>query len=325
MRLLVTGALGFAGRYLLPAATSRGHEVIGSGLPTESPPSSLEMNAYIASDITNAESVRSLIDEANPDGIIHLAGQSSGSRAFQNPVEAFEANATGTIHLLEAARKKGVEGNIIVVTSSEAYGRIALGRPVDESSPLRPVSPYGASKAAADSIAQLYFKAYGLGAIRARAFSHTGPGQTPVFVASSWAEQIARAECQGEKSGPHILKVGNLDPVRDLGDVRDVIQAYLDLLERGRPGEAYNICTERGVKLRDLIGMFKKLTSKEIKVEDDPGRLRPTDISYLVGSAKKIQRELGWSAQISLDDTLAALLDDWRTRVGAPKPATESA
>jgi GDP-4-dehydro-6-deoxy-D-mannose reductase len=321
MRVLITGVQGFAGRYLAPAAVSRGHQVVGSdrqqNLPVELGD---HVESYYPCDITDYSQVEKLFAGAGPEGVIHLAGQSSGGRSFRDPIEAFEANSAGTLHVLEAARRQEFRGPIVTVTSSESYGRISLGRPVDESSPLRPVSPYGVSKAAADLTATLYAKAYGLRVIRARAFSHTGPGQQTFFVAPSWAEQIAQAEARSAsgEAGPFVLKVGNLEPVRDLGDVRDVAEAYLDILARGVVGEAYNVCTGRGIKLRDLIELFRGMAHVEIGIEEDPGRMRPTDIPYLVGSTKKIHRELGWKPRHTLEDTLTALLDDYRARVGVP-------
>jgi GDP-4-dehydro-6-deoxy-D-mannose reductase len=327
MRVLVTGVHGFAGRYLAPAAGSRGHQVVGSDLGEKADPQLADhLDGYLPCNIADYSQVLDLLDKSRPEAVIHLAGQSSGGRSFQNPIEAFEANCSGTLHLLEAARGRGFKGPIVAVTSSESYGRISLGRPVDESSPLRPVSPYGVSKAAADLTATLYAKAYGLSVIRARAFSHTGPGQQTAFVAPSWAEQIARAEAGRDAGGPgpFVLKVGNLEPVRDLGDVRDVVEAYLDIMDRGLAGEAYNVCTGRGIKLRDLLDLFRGMARIDVTVEDDPQRMRPTDIPYLVGSTKKINRELGWKPRYTLEETLAALLDDWRARVSAATAAKES-
>lgn len=320
MRLLITGALGFAGRYLAEAAHQRGYEVVGHGL-SESPegPAAPFLHAYLKADVTSLPQVESLLEEARADAIAHLAAQASGARSFQDPVESFSTNAMGTLHVLEAARRRGFTGKILSITSSEAYGRITIGRPVDESSPLRPVSPYAASKAAADNVSQLYGQLYGLNVVRARAFSHTGPGQQPSFVAPAWAQQVARAEARAEagEKGPFAVRVGNLDPVRDMADVRDVVEAYLDLLERGRAGEPYNVCTERGIKMRDLLEKLRALSTVEIAVESDPNRARPADIPYLVGNAQKIRRELGWQAKRDLDDTLADLLEYWRENVGA--------
>lgn len=320
MRLLITGALGFAGRYLAQAAKARGYEVLGHGIserPEESATAALD--AYFRADVTQLAQVESLLEEARPDAIAHLAAQASGARSFQDPVESFSANTMGTLHLLDAARRRTFTGTILSITSSEAYGRITIGRPVDESNPLRPVSPYAASKAAADNISQLYSQLYGLAVVRARAFSHTGPGQQPIFVAPAWAQQVARAEARAEagEKGPFAVRVGSLDPVRDMADVRDVAGAYLALLERGRAGEAYNVCTERGIRMRELLDKLIALSQVEITVESDPQRARPADIPYLVGSAQKIQRELGWSAKRNLDDTLRDLLDYWRDSVGA--------
>jgi GDP-4-dehydro-6-deoxy-D-mannose reductase len=319
MRILITGVLGFAGRHLLRAALVRGHEAVGADLAEPAAAAGLDgLDGYFACDVRDSARIAAVLAEARPEGVIHLAAQASGAQSFSDPTGAFAVNAVGTLNVLEAARRAGFGGPLLTVTSSEAYGRIALGRPADESSPLRPASPYGVSKAAADHAAQVYAVAYGLKVVRARSFSHTGPGQSPVFVAPAWAQQIAQAEAKsaaGER-GPFLLRVGNLDPVRDVGDARDVVEAYLDLLEKGRPGEAYNVCTGQGIKLRDLLEALRNLARVPLGVEPDAGRLRPVDIPYLVGDRKKISLDVGWTPRRTLAETLEWLLDDWRAREG---------
>jgi len=328
VRLLVTGVLGFAGRHLCEAAALRGHEVVGAGVEEASRAQGVEgLQAYRVCDVRHLGEVEAVYDELKPEGVIHLAAQSSGAAAFHDPPATFQINAGGTLHVLEAARRKEFTGPILAVTSSEAYGRIPLGRPADESSPLRPVSPYGVSKAAADAAAQMYAIAYGLKVVRARSFAHTGPGQTTEFVASAWAQQVAQAEAKAEagERGPFVIKIGNVDPVRDLGDVRDVVVAYLDLLERGRTGEAYNVCTGQGLKLRDLLEALRNMSRVPLGIESDPSRMRSVDIPYLVGDRKKIGVDVGWTPKRTLAQTLESLLEDWRARLGASRPAGERA
>jgi GDP-4-dehydro-6-deoxy-D-mannose reductase len=320
MRILVTGVLGFAGRHLLRAAAARGHEVVGADLAGADAAAGVEgLAGYASCDVRDAERVGAVLAEARPEGVIHLAAQASGALSLADPTGAFAVNAVGTLNVLEAARRSAFGGPLLTVSSSEAYGRIPLGRPADESSPLRPVSPYGVSKAAADHAAQAYALAYGLKVVRARSFSHTGPGQSPVFVAPGWAQHIAQAEARSAAGGrgPFVLKVGNLDPVRDLGDVRDAVEAYLDLLEKGRPGEAYNVSTGQGIKLRDLLEGLRNLARVPLGVESDAGRQRPMDIPYLVGDRKKISLDVGWTPRRTLAETLEWLLEDWRVREGA--------
>ena len=328
MRLLVTGVLGFAGRHLCEAAALRGHEVVGSGLEDASRAQAVEgLAGYRVCDVRHLGEVEAVYQELQPEAVIHLAAQSSGAAAFHDPPTTFHINAGGTLNVLEAARRKEFAGPILAVTSSEAYGRIPLGRPADESSPLRPVSPYGVSKAAADAAAQMYAVAYGLKVVRARSFAHTGPGQAIEFVASAWAQQVAQAEAKAEagERGPFVIRIGNVDPVRDLGDVRDMVVAYLDLLERGRPGEAYNVCTGQGLKLRDLLEALRNMSRVPLGIESDPSRMRSVDIPYLVGDRKKIGVDVGWTPKRTLAETLEALLEDWRSRLGASKPAGERA
>jgi GDP-4-dehydro-6-deoxy-D-mannose reductase len=327
MRLLITGVLGFAGRHLALAAAARGHEVVGSGLTDRPDADAPPLAGYLRADITRLGDVEALLEQSRADAVAHLAGQASAAASFGDPIGAFAANAGGTVHLLEAARRAAFKGPLLVVTSSEAYGRIPLGRPADESTPLRPTSPYGVSKASADLAAQSYAQAYGLHVMRARAFSHTGPRQSPVFVAAAWAEQIAAAEARHEagERGPFVVRVGNLDPVRDLGDVADVVEAYVELIEKGRAGEAYNVCTGQGLKLRNLLEAMRNLARVPLGTEADPARQRPHDIPYLVGDRRKITVEIGWKPTHPLAATLETLLGYWRARAAESRPAAERA
>ncbi len=250
--------------------------------------------------------------------VVHLAGQSSAARSFDDPVGTLRVNAGGTLRLLEAARHGKFAGPILVVGSSEAYGRIPSGVPCDEDTPLVPVSPYGVSKAAADHATRVHAAAFGLKALVARSFSHTGPGQAPVFAVASWARQIAAFEAAGAAGGPHRLKVGNLAPVRDYGDVRDVTRAYAALLEKGEPGAAYNVATGHGTTLRAIVDALVARARVKVEVTEEAARLRPNDVPYLVGSPARLTAATGWTPQYTLERTLSDLLDAARQAHASP-------
>lgn len=320
MNVLVTGAGGFVGPHLVRALAARSHATWGSGLES-APPPGLTGDAAVAGwtrwDVADDgdDAIAGLLaGGAGVDAIVHLAGQASAARSFDDPVGTARVNFGGTLRLLEAARRAAFAGPVVVAGSSEAYGRIPAGRPCDEDTPLVPLSPYGVSKAAADHATRVYAQSFGLRALVTRAFSHSGPGQSPAFALASWARQIAGFEAAAERGerGPFRLRVGNLEPVRDYGDVRDVARAYALLLERGAPGTAYNVATGRGTKLRDIAGLLVARGRVPIELEEDAARLRPNDLTYLVGDPTRLSAATGWSPAIPLAETLSALLEDAR-------------
>ena len=320
MNVLVTGVAGFVGPHLARAVRAAGGATWGVGLEAK-PPGTLAGDAAVARwarwDLAGgAEGGREPL-AWGPDAIVHLAGQASAARSFADPAGTLAANAFGTLALLEAARAAKFAGPILVVSSSEVYGRVPAGTPVREDAPLAPVSPYGASKAAAEAIASAYARGLGLRVVVARAFSHTGAGQSPAFALASWAGQVAEHEARAARGepGPYRIEVGNLAPVRDYGDVRDVVRAYLLLLEKGEPGSAYNVATGKGVALRDVVGRLKALARVPIEVVESGALLRPADLSYLVGDPARLGA-LGWFPSYSFDETLEALLDGARRGTG---------
>ena len=307
--VLVTGAGGFVGPYLARALAGRGAVVHGLGLGAA--PAEPMLASWREMDLADVESLADAITATAPDAIVHLAGQSSAARSFTDPEGTFRANVTGTWRLLDAVRATAPGARVIVVSSSEIYGPCAPGTRVAEDAAFRPVSPYGLSKAAADQLAAAYGEAHGLDVVRARPFGHAGPGQAPQFMIASWAQQIA--DIERGRAEP-VLQVGNLDVVRDISDVRDIVEGYCALIERGTRGGVYNLCRGEGAALAEVAQHMAAMARVPVRVEVDPARLRPADLSYLVGDPSRTARECGWRVTRPLAETLADVVGEWRAR-----------
>ena len=335
MKVLITGVSGFAGPYVAEALAARGHEAWGTGLEDDYTPVHAFGAApaqYAAWDVLDGpDAARDVLEGdafgGRPDAVIHLAGQASASRSFEDPLGTSRVNFDGVLHLLEGARRARFTGALLVAGSSEAYGPIsrelADAKPCDEEHAFRPVSPYGVSKAAADLAVRAWARAYGLRAMVTRSFSHTGAGQSPAFALASWAQQIARFEDESEGAGgaPHALRVGDLTPVRDYSDVRDVARAYVLLVEQGDPGGAYNVASGRGHTLEALAKALVARARVPVAIETDPARLRPADVPYLVGDSARLSRATGWTPSFSIDQTLDSLLEGARAARGDRAPS----
>lgn len=299
MRALVTGAGGFVGRHLVRHLTEAGDEVVGTD-PTHG-----------GADITDAAAIAAEITAAAPEVVYHLAGWADVGGSWAHPVEAFRANAEGTLNVLAACGEAGV-ARVVAVSSADVYGKVSPEEmPLTEDSPLRPASPYAASKVAADYLGLQAWLGHGLPVMRVRAFNHLGPGQTDKFLASALASRIARAEIEGGD----VLPIGDLSPRRDFTDVRDVVRAYRLLAERGEAGEAYNVCSGVDLAVQQVADTLLARATVPLRFETDPELLRPVDIPVLRGSHAKLTAATGWEPEISIDDTLAELLDDWRHRL----------
>ena len=224
----------------------------------------------------------------------HLAALSHVGESWKSPAASFRVNAEGTLNILRTCTELGVE-RVIVVLSSEEYGRVdEADLPLTEESPMRPVTPYGAAKAAADLLALQAFLGDGLGAIRVRPFSHTGPGQSARFVVPALAARIARAERDEIEQIP----VGSLDAVRDLTDVRDVVRAYRLVAEHGAPGEVYNVCSGTGVSVQEIADRLLARATRPIRLVTDPELVRPVEVPRLVGSNARLREATGWTPEI---------------------------
>jgi GDP-4-dehydro-6-deoxy-D-mannose reductase len=315
MRVLVTGVTGFVGHHLAAHLRSAGHEVLGfvrddGGGDGEVLPAGVTAHT---GDLLDPDSVARAVRAAAPEGIVHLAGASSVGRSFAEPLLTWDVNLRGTLTVLEAARASASPPRCLVVTSGEVYGRVPPeGLPVDEDTPFTPLSPYGASKAAADLACVQYREAYGLPVVRVRAFNHVGPGQDPRFVIPNVARQLARAEVSG---ADHVeVHVGNTSTRRDFTDVRDMVRAYALLLERGDPDVPYLACTGHSVAVRDLVDELAGLCRIRATVVSDPALVRSGEQPDLYGSPRRLRR-LGWTPGIPLRTTLQDTLDHWRAAV----------
>jgi GDP-4-dehydro-6-deoxy-D-mannose reductase len=313
LKVFITGIAGFAGRHLTAFLLNRGDEVAGLE-PEDTEDLALLTKAHdvkiITADIRDEKTITKALKQFKPDVVFHLAAQSSVRLSFENPQETFSINIMGTLTLLEAINKVDFPVKTLVVTSSEVYGPLTPEEvPVTEEYPLRPVNPYAVSKASIDLLAYQYVKSYGQQVYIARAFSHSGPWQKTVGVLSDWAFQVAKIDLGYSQP---IIKVGNIQVKRDYTDVRDVIRAYVDIVDKGRTGEPYNVCSGIGYELADLLEKFRKFTSKKIEIVVDQSRMRPVDIPILVGSNKKIRRDTGWSPTIAIETTLNDLFNYWR-------------
>lgn len=299
MRALVTGAGGFVGRHLVAHLVDAGDEV-GTTDPTHG-----------GADITDAAAIASEVAEVAPEVVYHLAGWADVGGSWKDPVATFRANAEGSLNVLAAASAAGV-GRVVAVSSADVYGKAGPEEmPLTEESPLRPASPYAASKVAADYLGLQAWLGADLPVLRVRAFNHLGPGQADKFVASALASRIARAE----REGGDVLRVGNLSARRDYTDVRDVVRAYRLLAVRGVPGEAYNVCSGVDLAVQEVADLLLARATVALRFETDPDLLRPVDTPVLKGSHAKLTAATGWEPEIPIETTLTDLLNDWRHRL----------
>lgn len=302
MRAVVTGGLGFVGCHLVAHLRTAGDDV-----------TTLDRHGDHSVDILDGSALTRAISDASPDAVYHLAGLAHVGDSWLDPVGFFRVNAEGTLNVLRACEAADVH-RVLAVASADVYGVVTEGElPLTEASPLRPTSPYAASKLAADALALQAHLGHGLGTIRVRPFNHLGPGQSEAFVAPALAARIARAERDGLDS----IAVGNLSARRDLTDVRDVVRAYRLLVERGEPGEVYNVCSGKDVAVQELADLLVGMAQRPISLSSDPALLRPIDLPVLRGDASKLKAATGWSPQLTIAQTLADLLDDMRERVKA--------
>ncbi len=308
MRAAVTGSSGFVGSHLIPYLRGHGDEVV-----------TIDRTGTPPVDVTDAAEVRDVLRAARPDAVYHLAALSHIGQSWDAPEAVFRINALGALNVLRGCIDAGVE-RVLVAGSADVYGVVGPeDLPLTEESPIRPVTPYGASKAAADVLALQAFLGDGLVTLRVRAFNHTGPGQSTSMLVPGLAQRIADAK----RSASSKIAVGQLDIVRDLTDVRDVVRAYRLLVEHGTPGEAYNVCSGRGATVRDIAQGLTAMSDSLLTLVVDSELLRTVDVPRLVGSPAKLCAATGWEPEFDLRTTMHDVLTEARTRV-THRPAPNS-
>ncbi len=343
MRVLITGITGFTGSHLAEYLLERGDVQVYGACRWRSRLDNLsdlarqgrlnrrgldgivateaELHAMVdphAANLLQGEmadpyQMKTLIEVVKPDRIFHLAAQSFVPTSWSAPAQTFSINTVGQIHLLEAVRAVGIDPLIHVAGSSEEYGLVYPDEvPMKESNPFRPLSPYAVSKVAQELLAIQYHHSYGLKTVVTRGFNHTGPRHGPVLSCSSFARQIA--EIEAELAAP-VLYVGDLTTKRDWVDVRDVVRGYWLALEKGVPGEAYNIGSGTTRTIQSMLDMLLSMSTADIEVRQDPARLRPSDVPILWADDSKFRTQTGWEPKIPFEQTMNDLLNYWRERV----------
>lgn len=316
-KALITGITGFVGSHMAEFLIKEGFEVFGMARWRSNKSNLVHVNGnakLVEADLLDSHSLDKILLEIRPDYIFHLAAQSFVPASWTSPAVTLEINVVGSANLFEAVRKTKINPKIQIACSSEEYGLVKPDEtPIKETNPLRPLSPYGVSKLAMDYLGYQYHQSYGLHIIRTRGFNHTGPRRGEVFAESSFAKQIAQIEKGLIKP---VIKVGNLNAVRDYTDARDMVRGYLLAADKGKPGEVYNIATGEGHTIKEVLNIFLKLSKvKNIKVEQDADRMRPSDVEILIGDSSKFKKATGWEPLIPFKTTMEDLLDYWRKNI----------
>lgn len=319
-KVLITGITGFVGSHLADYIVENFPKVKILGLarwrsPTENINNILDKITLNYGDLIDLPSLKALLLKEKPDAVFHLAAQSYVPYSFTAPIATLEANVIGTCNLLEAVKELKLSNDynpvIHICSSSEVYGQVQEGEtPIKETNPFRPASPYAVSKVGEDMLAKQYWDSWKIQTIRTRMFTHTGPRRGSVFVVSNFARQIAAIEAGLKKS---VIKVGNLESVRTFTDVRDAVHAYWLLVTKCPPGEVYNIGGVETMKIGEMLDMLVKMSSvKNIKIEVESERLRPSDVTLQIPSTERFKKATGWEPKIKFEKTLNDTLEYWR-------------
>ena len=325
MKILITGIAGFVGNHLIEylagvkesdALDIAGVDIdLGNFQYKNSDTSKLKIKTKEI-DLRDQKAVELLINDFKPDIIYHLAAQSSVSYSWEKPIETFEINVSGGINILESVKKYCPDCRVLVTCTAEEYGEQENGNnePISEDFKIHPTNPYAISKSALDFFSTIFQKVNDLNIYVSRSFNHTGPGQSDRFVASDFSKQIAEIE-KGIREPA--LFVGNIDVYRDFLDVRDVINAYKHILDRGRPGEVYNVCSGVKTKISDILDLLLSYSSAgKIKVVEDKNKLRPIDMKSIYGNNKKLRLDTGWKPNYNIKASLLDTLNWWRKKKG---------
>ena len=313
MSILITGSNGLVGRHAVDFFLKETrHEIHGVDIMHRDPVSHERAHFYDM-DLLSFDDLRSLVKKTHCRKILHLAGRSSVGESLDDPTASLEINIMSSVYLLEAVRLENPLARILMVSSSEVYGH-SPGEDArrNEESPIRPQTPYAAGKASIELISLQYYRAYGLKCLVARPFNHSGPGQSENFILPSFAKRIMEIKHLGREP---VVYMGNIEVERDFLDVGDVVRGYHLILEKGRTGEVYNICSGLAQPLRWILEEMMRLAGIQLEIRSDMRLERKVDIPILLGDNAKLCRETGWSPRIQFEETLKSLLDFWETKV----------
>jgi GDP-4-dehydro-6-deoxy-D-mannose reductase len=306
-RVLITGGTGFVGPHLIRHLKQHASAiaVIASDKGFEADPDV----EYYSVDIRDQNAVASVLQRVRPTRVYHLAGISAVDVSWSNPRLTYEVNVSGTFNVFAEAMALSPSPRILNISTSQVYA--SSPKMLTENSPVQPSNPYAATKAMGELLAVQYRRASSGGIVSARAFNHSGPGQTPKFFLSSLARQFAEVEFDLR---PAKLVVGNLHVKRDFSDVRDVVRAYRLLSEKGHVGEVYNVCSGTSIGLDDVVEIFRSKSNVKVAIETEPERQRSAEAPEICGDPSKIREHTGWTPEIPLVQTIADLLDYWRLK-----------
>ncbi len=321
MKILITGITGFVGSHLAEYCLQQGDKVYGTMMTHHLGEETKNLKCILGDinlrecNLMNRSAVFKVLNEIKPDVIFHLAAHSFVPFSWKEPQEALQNNIISELNILETLIDLDLKNTMIQIAgSSEEYGLVHENEiPIKESNELRPLSPYAVSKIGQEYLAKQYYMSYGLKTVITRAFNHEGPRRGQAFVTSNFAKQIAEIEENTEETN-NCIKVGNLEAIRDFTDVRDMVRAYYLAVtsEKINYGEEYNICSGKGVSMREMLEMLLALTESDIAIVQDSTRMRPSDVPVLIGNCDKFKKATEWKPEIELEETLQDTLDYWR-------------
>jgi GDP-4-dehydro-6-deoxy-D-mannose reductase len=316
MRSLITGIGGFAGGHLTAALLERDAEVAGIDRVAGPRLETLgDRVAFTAGDIRDADAIRAAASGFHPEVIFHLAAITHVGQAWTQRRETLEINVVGTAALLEVAAELDPKPTVVLASTGQVYGPAPPdSHSMSEDDPTHPQSPYAVSKMCAELLARQAWEGEGVPTIILRTFNYTGPWQSPSFVCSDFARQVAWVEAG--LTEPR-MSVGNLEARRDFSDVRDVVDGYLLAAEHGRPGEAYNLASGEGVRIAEVLEYLRGAVSVDVDVQQDGDRLRAADLVALLGDATRAREELGWKPRYKFEETLDSVLEFWRKQAAS--------
>lgn len=313
MRILITGVGGFVGRHLFNTLCKQYPDAIIHGTAIDEPPRMGDRLKYHLIDLKNYAVISDLIAEVQPDQIYHLAAQASPRRSFVIPWETLENNIKSQLNIIQSCIALKLQPRILVISSAEIYGPVRPEQqPINEDAPLRPTNPYGVSKVTQDMLGLQYYLSHKLPILRVRPFNHFGPGQSEGFVATDFAAQVARIEAGLQEN---VIEVGNLAAERDFTDVRDVVEAYTQLVEKGTAGDVYNVASGKPYSIQYLLDVLLQYSTVDIQVKVSEARMLPIDVPIVRGDATRLRQLTGWQPNIPFETTLLDVLNDWRNRV----------